>query len=131
VEPRPRVEDAEVRQWKKVLWVSIGVGVAGGALWLLGRHEIRDANTQLCGDPSGCPLMAVPDTELFDRTAAEVRRGEHLRFFGAVAAATGVGLAGLSVYRIRRARAAGVGRTASMAPVAGPRSAGAVLRVTW
>jgi hypothetical protein len=85
--------------WRIAFWASAGVIVLGGASWIYGWSEVRDAEETVCTAPgSTCNPADVPD----DVKIAANRRGERgqtITLVAVVAAAVGVGAAGVTFYK--------------------------------
>lgn len=119
-----------LRRWRTALWASLGTSAAGGAIWLLGYNQVRDANLQLCGDPDGCLETPVDPFEA-QRLNEQGERGARLAAIGVAGATIGAGLAALSLYKLYRGRAEARSRTAVVAPLVGAERAGAVVQIDW
>jgi hypothetical protein len=112
-----------------VLWTSLGVGLAGGAVWLYGYDEINDAERKLCPTgPFGCGDLPADERQ---RYIDQGSRGRLLSYVGGGIVAASVVAAGVGVYLVlgRGGRRAQPGaRTAlAVAPAVAPSAVGVAL----
>lgn len=137
--------------WRKVFYGSVAVGLAGGGLWIGGKHVIDAASDRLCAiggysDPKfGMPQCQNVPSDSAAAIQHENDRGDKGRLMTYIGGATAIAAGGLALVALYEGFIAKHGSTTEHAmrghrvhrdrfvvtPIVSPDGGGATLQLSW
>jgi hypothetical protein len=138
--------------WRKVFYGSVAVGLAGGGLWIAGKHVIDSASDRLCAiggyqDPKfnmmQCQMVASPDgAAAIQHENDRGDKGKLMTYIGGATAIAAGGFALFALYEGFIAKKGGSSQEHAMGhrvhrdrfvvtPIVSPNGGGATLQLSW